>query len=791
VKLSVLKKNQLISETDLSELILEGKFAETVFLIGRSKECHIILDEKQISREHSKLIHLNGKWRIEKLSQDTPLLLNSVPIDSSYLSNGDTVTINPFVIEFAIPEPKPISSPAPVVPTIKEALPVPVPEPVVPEPEEKTDEISFEVANTENIDDKNEDNSDIVHDRTSTGTSEVTSEFILDSGAESAHGDLSIDGDAPLVMENNSNELDSFETDSEAATDLALTESSHNETTDSPSYSLENISNDDSEDNDKTQVSKDFANVNLELFGEFAPYDKYILESGKTNIGRDSTKCKIVLNDPEVSSLHAVIIRNNMLITLEDLKSGNGTLLNGERINKATLNHNDEFIIGSTSFKLKVRSEFLKEEHDTLMPVEQDQTIEIEQVVEEQIEEGEKLDALGGVASDEPQEKSIIKRILKDEEKRKKLIYALVVIVGAWVMFGDEPPAQKTATSKKDAKSKDVAGDKTDKNDKADKDKADKDKNDNLKAPNNVAKKLSDEEKRALSERYQIGKKHFQEGRYRDALEELQKVASVDPHFNASLQTLIAEAKTGLGKLEEQEKKRKEEEAIAEKKTKVKELVARAKEYVKDHRADLAEETFNAVAKLDPENLEISRLKREMEDWTKEKQKKELEIAQKKKDREDKLEKSKPSKALFVQKDWFRAAAKLEEFIKIKDMDEDLVKDATEMLKTSREEISNAVSPLQGKAKSLMEGQDLKGAYEVYLQILKVEPSNAEALNAVGEIKDTLNAKARKIYREAIISESLSLFQDAKEKFQEVQQISPVDSDYYKRATDKLKDYLE
>jgi tetratricopeptide (TPR) repeat protein len=124
-------------------------------------------------------------------------------------------------------------------------------------------------------------------------------------------------------------------------------------------------------------------------------------------------------------------------------------------------------------------------------------------------------------------------------------------------------------------------------------------------------------------------------------------------------------------------------------------------------------------------------------------------------------------------------------------MDEDLTKEASEMLKTSRDEISNSVAPLIGKAKSLMEGQDLKGAYEVYQQILKIEPSNSDALNVTGDIKDQLTNKARKIYREAIISESLSLFQDAKEKFQEVQQISPVDSDYYKKASDKLKDYLD
>jgi pSer/pThr/pTyr-binding forkhead associated (FHA) protein/Flp pilus assembly protein TadD len=761
VKLSVLKKNQPSNEIDLSDLVLAGKFTETVFLIGRSKECHIVLDEKQISREHSKLIHLSGQWKIEKISHDSPLLLNNESIEKGYIVSGDTIAIGGYIINVeipasikaidSIPDPRPIRQ--------DEQVAAPVIKNIVQEKmQEITDEIVVEEIAEETHEIRNDDTQDIQEQQNS----------------GDAAGEFSLDAMVEPVAEEMPSEFDSYATDSEIPVASVLEEEVATEG-DSASYSLENISNDDSS-GDGTQVFQTFASVTLELFGEFAPYDKFVLEAGKTYIGRDSSKCQIVINDPEVSSLHAVITKNNMLMMLEDLNSGNGTLLNGQRINKASLSHNDEFIIGATSFKIKINSEFLKEEHATLMPVDDNQTIDVEEVVEVQAEEGESLNALGEVTGNEPQEKSIIKRIWKDEEKRKKLIYALVVGIGAWVMFGDEEPAKKpVVANKKDAKSKDGKDEKTDKAD----------------PKMSTAKKMSEEERRALSERYQIGKKHFYEGRYRDALEELQKIAAIDPHFNAGLLTLIASSKEGLSKLEEQEKKRKEEEAVAERRAKVKALVVKAADYVKEHRADLAQDIFNEIAKLDPENIDVSRLKREMDDWTKEKQKKELEIAQKKKDREDKVEKLKPGKTLFLQKEWFTTIAKLEEFLKIKDMDEDLIKEASDMLKTAREEISNAVAPLQGKSKSLMEGQDLKGAYEIYQQILKIEPSNVEALNAVGDIKEQLTAKARKIYREAIISESLSLFQDAKEKFQEVQQVSPVDSDYYKKATDKLKDYLE
>ena len=518
-------------------------------------------------------------------------------------------------------------------------------------------------------------------------------------------------------------------------------------------------------EDESTKVIQSFATVHLELFGDTAPYDRFIIEKDKTFIGRDPSKCQIILNDSEVSTVHAVITKNNIMLTLEDLNSSNGTIYKGERVNKVVLGHYDEFVIGGVTFTVKIRSEFLKDESATLMAVDENQTVDIEEIIEVQTEDGEHLDAFGDIVEDGPQEKSIIKRIWKDEAKRKKFIIGLVVVMGLYVVLDEEEkPAPKKATSK-------VA---------------------KVAKPINVSQKvLTEEQRRSFSALYEIGKDHYNNGRYREALIELQKIAAVDINFNSNLQALISFSKEGLKKIEEEEKKRQADLAAAERKIKVTKYLEEAREYTKDRRVELANKTFNEITQLDPENLEVIRMKMELEDWLKEKQRKDLEEAQKKKEREDKVDKLKLSRTLYLQKEWFKAIGRLEEFLNIKIMDDDLTTEATDMLKVSRDELNSAVAPLIGKAKSLLEGQDLKGAYEVYQQILRIEPSNAESLNQIGDIRDQLSNRARKIYREAIISESLSLFQDAKEKFQEVQQISPVDSDYYKKASEKLRDYLE
>ncbi|MFA6236986.1 MAG: FHA domain-containing protein [Bacteriovorax sp.] len=770
MKLSVLKRNQPIQKIDLGKDVVAYSYSETVFLIGRSKDCHVVIDDKQISREHVRVIHNNGKWFAEKTAEHNACLHNGEEFNRAELEDGDSLTIGQYTINIErAPEDNvgdevekdthpSTPAPAPVAPPKNIAKEVPQKDP------DATGEINI---------------ADITREITTDGLSDTIHEVPNDVVKGDVTADIEIPSDFAAGDSSEASGNDEFNypenTESEADAALGVNLDSPPDDAVIPaegeenmSYSLENI--DSGGDDESTKVMQSFARVQLELFGETAPYDKYIIESEKTYIGRDSAKCQIVLNDTEVSSVHAVVTKNNIMITLEDLNSSNGTILNGDRINKATLNHNDEFVIGGVTFTVKVRSDFLKEENSTLMAVDENQTVEVEEVVEVQAEEGDNFDALGQVVSSEPEEKSLIKRIWKDDAKRKKAIYILVGGVMAYVMLvPDEKPAVPSPKAPKGgivkAKEKPTI--------------------------TKSGKKLSEAEKSSLSARYELGKYHFQSGRYREALEELQKINAVDPNFNSNLQSLIALSKEGLGKLEEQEKKRLAEQAAAEKKVKVKELIIKAAEFVKDRRVELAQDVFNDIAKIDPENIEVTRMKLELEDWQKEKARKELEEASKKKAREDRVEKLKPGKTLFLQKEWFKAISKLDDFLKIKDMDEDLTKEASEMLKTSRDEISAAVAPLIGKAKSLMEGQDLKGAYEVYQQIIKIEPSNTEALNQIGDIKELLNNKARKIYREAIISESLSLFSDAKEKYQEVQQISPVDSDYYKKATDKLKDYLD
>ena len=757
MKLSVSRRNQLFQEIDLGKDVLSQDYSETIFLIGRSKDCHIVLDDNKISREHARIIHKHGHWFVEKVNPENACQINGENFNRHELKNNDYLVVEDFSISFYLNTSE-SSEDSQIIKVDKVRK-------ISTTPDVEVAPIELDTNYLENSDlnfsseDENENvvESGIDHN--------ATNEIVLDNAQVAPIEEIANRyeyEEAPVedFSLDNSNEKESI---TDQSTDAAFAIGNEIEPFADNAYSLENIDNE--MEDESTKVIQSFATVHLELFGDTAPYDRFIIEKDKTFIGRDPSKCQIILNDSEVSTVHAVITKNNIMLTLEDLNSSNGTIYKGERVNKVVLGHYDEFVIGGVTFTVKIRSEFLKDESATLMAVDENQTVDIEEIIEVQTEDGEHLDAFGDIVEDGPQEKSIIKRIWKDEAKRKKFIIGLVVVMGLYVVLDEEEkPAPKKATSK-------VA---------------------KVAKPINVSQKvLTEEQRRSFSALYEIGKDHYNNGRYREALIELQKIAAVDINFNSNLQALISFSKEGLKKIEEEEKKRQADLAAAERKIKVTKYLEEAREYTKDRRVELANKTFNEITQLDPENLEVIRMKMELEDWLKEKQRKDLEEAQKKKEREDKVDKLKLSRTLYLQKEWFKAIGRLEEFLNIKIMDDDLTTEATDMLKVSRDELNSAVAPLIGKAKSLLEGQDLKGAYEVYQQILRIEPSNAESLNQIGDIRDQLSNRARKIYREAIISESLSLFQDAKEKFQEVQQISPVDSVYYKKASEKLRDYLE
>lgn len=733
MKLIVLKNNQPINEVVLDFIDSYGSYE---IFVGRSDDCHVIIDDPLISRHHFVLKNEGDKWFCEKLSDLGVLIINGSLVSKHQVFGGEEIKFGPYTL-YVMDLPKMAGEAAPAPVSIFPTQPLQmhdIPDSDIPTGIEELHETTEILPQNDN--ESLEDNLGDTHEDSFSN---------LDSGFGGESNEL-----VP-VEENSSNEEGAFAQDeySDSFGDNAV----------------EAYGGDDEggfeERDEGTRFLKAFVHYQLVIFGEYAPYDRYLIDGDEVYIGRDHNKCQIILNDPEVSSVHAVVRKQGNEISVEDLNSSNGTLLHGERINKANLMTGDEFLIGSTTFTLEIKSDLLDAESDRLMPVESGQVIETEEFHEEEvdIEEGGEGFELGNA---EPQEKSIIKRILKDPQKRKKVLFGAVGLMLLWLVLDPEEQPEPVKAKPKEEKVVDQK----------------------------AKIQLSPELQNRRNVAYELGVSFFEQTKYFEALKEFETVASIDPEYK-NIQTYLEQTKLGLKQLEELEaKKRAEEERIALKKV-IDELLIKAREAVKNREAQLAESYFTQIVEKDPENMEVQQLKLELDIWQKEEERKKLEQAARDAARKSMVDALAPGKTFYLKRDWYKAILKLEEFLNRKGNDEDLVKEASDMLSDARSQLSQDIGPLLGKARSLKEGQDFKNAYDAYLEILKIEPTNAEALNEIDSIRHQIDTRSKRLYREAIIAESLSLFNDAKEKLQEVQQISPTDSEYYKKASDKLKSYLE
>ena len=77
------------------------------------------------------------------------------------------------------------------------------------------------------------------------------------------------------------------------------------------------------------------------------------LTMGRSTIGRDATRCDIVLDDGAVSAEHAAVIFQNGQFVIHDLASLNGTFVNNMRVQRQSLLDGDVIRVGNTTFVYK------------------------------------------------------------------------------------------------------------------------------------------------------------------------------------------------------------------------------------------------------------------------------------------------------------------------------------------------------------------------------------------------------------------------------------------------------
>ena len=103
---------------------------------------------------------------------------------------------------------------------------------------------------------------------------------------------------------------------------------------------------------DLPDLSKSGAPVPSHMPYLLANGQRFPLKSGINFIGRDQV-CDIFISDPHISRTHASVdLVSDGTMTLMDLGSTNGIVVNEERVPSAILQPGDSFTVGQTLFKV-------------------------------------------------------------------------------------------------------------------------------------------------------------------------------------------------------------------------------------------------------------------------------------------------------------------------------------------------------------------------------------------------------------------------------------------------------
>jgi hypothetical protein len=91
--------------------------------------------------------------------------------------------------------------------------------------------------------------------------------------------------------------------------------------------------------------------LGLTVSEQGSPPRRVPITQSRLTIGRG--RCDLRVRDPEASREHCVIEVYDGVPTLKDLKSANGTLLNGQLVREHVLKDGDEITLGSTVLKVE------------------------------------------------------------------------------------------------------------------------------------------------------------------------------------------------------------------------------------------------------------------------------------------------------------------------------------------------------------------------------------------------------------------------------------------------------
>ena len=684
-------------------------------IIGRSEDCNISIDDSLISRKHLRIFFENDHWNIECLSRFGQLKDNN-----GHLFSKKTIDKNSD-FEFWI---------ANYRAHISE-------ESSTQQPDNKADLNSTNNTSLMVLPDKKQEDN------------------ISDDNIENFNPDITPPEDSGLVpLEDINNKSLSNVNPSDASAHI-------------PDKKLD-VSQQEN-DQDRTQIVQQglhsaHLEARLKILRKAGKEECFMLEGTKWIIGR-SKNCEIALNHPKISRNHCEITYIQDEYYIKDLKSSNGTSLNGKKIShlQPTLLHsNDRIHIEDLILYFELYNIDIEEKLSNLNSEKQSSHSPKASApsAHSTTPNSPSLTPMDQMSSGVVRIPSNVKKFNK--KKFIRIAIPLLIIIVSYILIFDNE--EQTGSESRSSKIETEAEEEF--------------------------KNLSPEQKSTVVNSYKVAQEMEAQKKFSVALKEIEKIhtfissykesKSIQKHLQQSIDTMMH--------LDELRQREEERIRLAQE---VAEIIERCKKESQTY-ADMArlQNCLQPAVEKDPENLSAQSLITEMTS-------KIAEEEMKNKNRSRYLASVRSGKKLYEKAKALQDQEKLldaidayKKHINSNYPDPNELKDKSQAsIDKIRKTITDKITFYQKKADEKMKTKDHKGAIVLLRKTLELDSSLVSSKKKIVEYSETLTKQMKILYSESILDESLGHLEDAKEKWRKISKLDLLDGEYYKKAKIKLKKY--
>jgi len=513
-------------------------------------------------------------------------------------------------------------------------------------------------------------------------------------------------------------------------------------------------------------VPTDFYLVQLNENGE--PLAEIALGGGVLEAGR-SRSAQIPLDDPASSGRHFALEKKDGEFVLTDLKSANGTLVNGEPVQTVTLKSGDEIQVGNIKLRFEVRNQ----EFENLTPV----PVTAESNDDSTEPAVIKLTSPPAVSSSrqptfyQTYSGPYSSASLPAPRRKKSLARITTLLLLPLLGYGllTQNSGSLSQSSKKTGATDSGAA---------------------PKSPEQVLlEKLTPEQRKLIEDTYRYAESLFQGTKYEQAAIEYHKILEYLPNYKDSKDKL-AKCEVAMETQRQTEEIQRQDRERQQVQVKVSEVLDGCENLLKARRFNEIERCVSQINEMDPDNERgqnlVTTAKVEIE---KNIERNHANAAAQK--RKIAAESQFVKAERLYQKKKYRPA--ILAFEKILDMPggAPLRAPAAKKIKEANDRINKESSASLTEGKAAFEAKDYKTAVRKLQTAVDLSPENADAKSALEKAMAELRTLMKNIYTESVLEENSGNIESAKKKWQQILDQDVPGGNYYNKAQIKMKKYVK